>query len=135
MSTENTIQPAMPDSRTDKGVGCGELVRRLRDDADWWDKWGKGAINKRAIAEVKPDLLRAAANEIERLRTALAAALPVLEEHADEERVFWGDDKHGLAREAEEIHQQAKAALSPNMEMRDAPGAPVQRHSEHENTK
>jgi len=27
MSTENTIQPATPDSRTDKGVGCGDLVR------------------------------------------------------------------------------------------------------------
>ena len=44
-------------------------------------------------------------------------ALPVLDEHAEEERKFWGaEDKHGLASEAEKIHEQARAALSsPNV--------------------
>ena len=114
MSGDKAIEqpPAVSVGSSD---GFGDLVARLREDANWWDKWGKGAINKRAIAEVKPDLLRAAADEIERLRVALKAALPVLDEHAEDERSFWGDeDKHGMAREAEQIHEQAKAALSPN---------------------
>lgn len=104
--------------------GFGDLAVRLRADADWWDKWGKGASNKRAIAEVKPDLLRAAAAEIERLRCALKAALPVLDENAEDERSFWGaEDKHGMAREAEQVHEQAKAALSPNAEDQPTSGA------------
>ncbi len=114
--SSNTKNETKPDNDAGCAVAAGSaLVDRLRADADWWAKWGKGAINDRGIAEVKPDLLRAAAEEIERPWTALSAALPVLEEHAEEERTFWGkDDKHGLGREAEEIHQQAKAALSPN---------------------
>lgn len=51
----------------------------------------------------------------QQLRDALAAALPVLEEHAADERSFWGpDDKHGLAADAEKIYEQAKAALASN---------------------
>ena len=66
MTTDSKIE--MP-----KLVGSGDLVQRLRADADWWAKWGKGAINGRGMAEVRPELLRAAADEIARLRTALTA--------------------------------------------------------------
>jgi hypothetical protein len=53
-------------------------------------------------------------SECAKLRAALSAAISVLDEHAEEERTFWGvEDKHGLAREAEQIYEQAKAALSP----------------------
>lgn len=52
-------------------------------------------------------------HEFEQLRAALTTALPVLEDHAKEERSFWGaEDKHGLAGEAELIFEQAKKALS-----------------------
>jgi hypothetical protein len=56
-------------------------------------------------------------SECAKLRAALTAALSVLDEHAEEERKFWGaEDKHGLASEAEKIHDQARAALSsPNV--------------------
>ena len=56
-------------------------------------------------------------SECAKLRAALTAALSVLDEHAEEERKFWGaEDKHGLASEAEKIHEQARAALSsPNV--------------------
>ena len=56
-------------------------------------------------------------SECAQLRAALTEALPVLDEHAEEERKFWGaEDKHGLASEAEKIHEQARAALSsPNV--------------------
>lgn len=57
-----------------------------------------------------------ARKQIARLRVALQMALPVLDEHAEDERSFWGDeDKHGLARDAEKLHEVAKAALSPNV--------------------
>lgn len=50
--------------------------------------------------------------DTEKLRAALEKALPVLEEHAEEERVFWGKrDEHGLAADAELIYAEAKAAL------------------------
>ena len=59
-------------------------------------------------------------SKIETLKAALRAAIPVLEEHAENERTFWGsDDKHGLAAEAEKILKQAQTALSENV--RDEP--------------
>jgi len=54
-------------------------------------------------------------SNIETLTAALRAAIPVLEEHAEDERAFWGsDDKHGLAAEAEKILNDAQTALSEN---------------------
>ena len=53
--------------------------------------------------------------QIEKIAAALRAAIPVLEEHAEDERAFWGtEDKHGLAAEAEKILQDAQAALGVN---------------------
>lgn len=61
-------------------------------------------------------------NAEQRLRAALVAALPVLEEHATDERAFWGaDDKHGFAAEAEGVYEQAKAALVSNKQVSNAP--------------
>lgn len=46
------------------------------------------------------------------LERALTAALPILEEHAEDERSFWGEeDKHGIAREAEQVYERAKEVL------------------------
>jgi len=49
--------------------------------------------------------------EIESLRKALSNALTVLEENAADECKFWGDDSP-FAKDAVEIYEQAKAALS-----------------------
>jgi hypothetical protein len=47
------------------------------------------------------------------LGAVLADALPILEEHAADERAFWGtDDRQGLARDAEQLYGRAKDALA-----------------------
>lgn len=45
------------------------------------------------------------------LTEALRNALPALEENADDECAFWGDD-HDLAKDAVKIHEAAKSALA-----------------------
>lgn len=59
-----------------------------------------------------PKTLSEAIEQLTKARSALEKALPVLEEHAEDERTFWGaEDKHGMARDAETIHAEAKAVL------------------------
>lgn len=51
------------------------------------------------------------ARENVRLRKALKAALPTLEEVAADETVFWGGPSHYIAKDAIEVYDQAKEAL------------------------
>ena len=113
MSNESTTKPASEDRSPRCAVApcsaldgtarlCRTLYLRKEEPRDY-------------IGGSEARMLHDAAEEIERLRAALKAALPVLDEHADDERSFWGaEDKHGLGRDAEQIYQQAKTALSPN---------------------
>ena len=51
-----------------------------------------------------------AKNEL--LRYALKRALPILEENAADESVFWGGPEHQVAKDAVETYEQARAALA-----------------------
>lgn len=65
------------------------------------------------IIAQQADEMAALQRRVNRLEAILSCALLVLEEHAEDERSFWGEeDKHGLAREAEQIYEAAKAALA-----------------------
>jgi hypothetical protein len=60
------------------------------------------------------------------LFAALAAAIDTLEEHADDERKFYGaEDKHGIAEAAEEVLRRAREAMAlaapSNTVVRDGP--------------
>jgi hypothetical protein len=65
---------------------------------------------EKSVIESRAASLRLAA---ELAISALEAALPTLEEHAEEEREFWGEtDKHGDAAQAEKVLKNARHALS-----------------------
>lgn len=55
--------------------------------------------------------LRELEHRVTALTSALTNALPALEENADDECAFWGED-HSLAQDAVKIHEDAKAALA-----------------------
>lgn len=51
--------------------------------------------------------------KIKALVEAMEAALPTLEENADNEAAFWGkQDKHGIATDANRVFDKARAALA-----------------------
>lgn len=98
--------------RTRQGIAAGKVVDRkiqslLRKKA-WREGCGATPVHM-GDEDFRYDI------PDDPITAALRAALPVLEEHAEEERTFWGaEDKHGIAAEAEKIFQDAKAALLEN---------------------
>ena len=73
-----------------------KIARHIWYKTDGWEHGGSAISWEEKAEELE--------EELEEAREALQKAIPILEEHAEEERIFWGEeDKHGIASEAESV--------------------------------
>jgi hypothetical protein len=89
---------------------CVAEIDRLRaDNAELRAKYRPFELGESYLLRERAE--KSEANNA-RLRKAMKRALPILEEHASDESVFWGGPEHQIAKEAVETYEQARAALA-----------------------
>lgn len=64
------------------------------------------------VEKLKTDCLANVVEQRDALWAALYRALPILEENAEDESIFWGGTEHHVAKEAVETFEQARAILA-----------------------